>query len=172
MMLEPAMAEMMKGYLEQLPKWGRMVEIGTGFGESTLFFAQTKPSFWIYTIDGFGMVGDGRVWEKFHTDNILVAMDGYKGQHNIIQILGDSQSIPWELPVDCIYIDGDHRYEGCKKDFEIYSPHLKPGGVIFFDDYLQPDNPTNGVKKVVDEILTQGWELLFADITAVVKRKE
>lgn len=171
-MLEPEMAKMMLGYLEKIPAKGRMVEIGTGWGESTLFFALAKPKYKIYTIDAFGMVGDGRVWDKLHADNIYKAVNYYKEANNVIQILGDSQSVPWELPVNCIYLDGDHRYDGVKKDFEIYSPYLKDGGIIFFDDYLQPGNPTNGVKKLVDEICLNGWELLFEGITAAVKRRD
>ena len=103
------------------------------------------------------MVGDRRVWPSLHADNILRAAHYYSQAKNIIQIIGDSQKVPWELPVDCIYIDGDHRYEGCKKDFEIYSPYLKEWGIIFFDDYIQPGNPTNGVKKLVDEICLRQW---------------
>lgn len=172
-MLEEAMAHMMTGYLETLPDTGRMVEIGTGWGESALFFALTKPGWTIYTIDGFGMVGDGRIWKEFQSGNILKARSQYGSAPNIIQILGDSQAMPWELPVDCIYLDGDHRYEGCKRDFDIYSPHLKPGGIIFFDDFYQPNNPTNGVQRVVEELCAEDgeWELLFADITAAVKKK-
>lgn len=170
-MLEPEMAKIMADYLNKLPDKGRMVEAGTGYGESTLFFSIYKPQYTIYTIDSFGMFGDGRVWPELHADNIYKAYNEYKGSKNIIQILGNSQSVPWEIPVDCIYLDADHRYEGVKKDFEIYSPYLKENGYIFFDDYIQPGNPTNGVKRLVEEICKDGWELLFADITAVVKRK-
>ena|ERR1700741_2338307 len=171
-MLDPRMADMMNNYLAEMPEEGRMVEIGTGYGESTLFFAMAKPRWTIYTIDGFGMVGDGRIYKSLHADNIYKAIYHYYRAGNIIQILGDSQKVPWELCINCIYLDGDHRYEGCKKDFEIYSPHLYRDGIIFFDDYYQPNNPTNGVKKLVHEICDTGnWELLFADITAAVKRK-
>lgn len=170
-MLSPDMARMMKVYLDILPDKGRICDIGTGFGESALFFAESKPNYIVYSVDAFGMVGDGRVWKEFHADNILYAINNYKSANNIIQILGNSQTVKWELPVDAIYLDADHRYEGVKKDFEVYSPWLKDGGYIFFDDYLQAGNPTNGVKRLVDKICEDGWELLFADITATVRRK-
>lgn len=170
-MLIPEMAKMMSFFLDRLPDSGSMVEIGTGYGESALFFASYKPNYTVYTIDAFGMVGDGRVWKEFHADNVLKAIDYYGKAKNIIQILADSQRVPWTIPVECIYIDGDHRYEGCRRDFEIYSPWLNEGGIIFFDDYEQANNPTNGVKKLVDEICLNGWELLFEGITATVKKK-
>jgi hypothetical protein len=37
---------------------------------------------------------------------------------------------------DFLFIDGDHTYEGVKSDFEMYSPLVKPGGVIAFHDIL------------------------------------
>lgn len=37
-------------------------------------------------------------------------------------------------PVDFLFIDGDHNYEVCKSDFELFSPLVRPGGVIGFHD--------------------------------------
>ncbi|HVO28645.1 MAG TPA: class I SAM-dependent methyltransferase [Candidatus Paceibacterota bacterium] len=37
-------------------------------------------------------------------------------------------------PLDFLFIDGDHTYEGVKKDFELYSPLVRKGGVIAFHD--------------------------------------
>ena len=36
--------------------------------------------------------------------------------------------------VDFLFIDGDHTYEGVKKDFEMYSPLVNKGGIIGFHD--------------------------------------
>ncbi len=36
--------------------------------------------------------------------------------------------------IDFLFIDGDHTYEGVKKDFEMYSPLVKKGGVVGFHD--------------------------------------
>lgn len=37
-------------------------------------------------------------------------------------------------PVDLLFIDGDHTYEGVKKDWEMYSPLVRPDGLIVFHD--------------------------------------
>lgn len=37
-------------------------------------------------------------------------------------------------PVDMLFIDGDHTYEGVKADYELYSPLVRPGGIIGFHD--------------------------------------
>jgi predicted O-methyltransferase YrrM len=37
--------------------------------------------------------------------------------------------------IDAIYIDGDHTYNGCKKDIEQWLPKVKKGGLIAGDDF-------------------------------------
>jgi predicted O-methyltransferase YrrM len=37
-------------------------------------------------------------------------------------------------PVDFLFIDGDHRYEGVRRDFELYEPLVGPGGIVAFHD--------------------------------------
>ncbi|ADV64753.1 O-methyltransferase-like protein [Desulfurococcus mucosus DSM 2162] len=44
--------------------------------------------------------------------------------------------------VDSLFIDGDHSYEGVKRDFEMYSPLVKKGGIIAFHDIV-PGPPEN-----------------------------
>ena len=36
--------------------------------------------------------------------------------------------------IDFLFIDGDHTYEGAKRDFNIYSSLVKEGGIIAFHD--------------------------------------
>jgi predicted O-methyltransferase YrrM len=37
-------------------------------------------------------------------------------------------------PLDFLFIDGDHSYEGVKQDFEMYSPLVRKGGLVAFHD--------------------------------------
>jgi len=55
---------------------------------------------------------------------------------NVKRILGACQ-------LDFLYIDGDHSYEGVKKDFEMYSPLVRKGGIIAFHDIV-PHSPESG----------------------------
>lgn len=43
--------------------------------------------------------------------------------------------------VDFMFLDGDHRYEGIRRDFELYHGLARPGGMIAFHDIV-PDNHT------------------------------
>lgn len=38
--------------------------------------------------------------------------------------------------IDLLFIDGDHRYAGVKRDFRLYSPIVKQNGLIVFHDIL------------------------------------
>lgn len=42
---------------------------------------------------------------------------------------------PSRLPIDLVYIDGDHRYEHVRHDILAWSEHVRPGGIIAGHDY-------------------------------------
>jgi predicted O-methyltransferase YrrM len=53
--------------------------------------------------------------------------------------------------IDFLFIDGDHTYEGVKQDWEMYSPLVRPGGLIAFHDVAGNYDDTQ-VKRHWDEI--------------------
>lgn len=55
--------------------------------------------------------------------------------------------------VDFLFIDGDHSYEGVKKDFEMYSPLVAKGGIVAFHDIV-PGRPEDvgGVPRFWSEV--------------------
>ena len=57
-------------------------------------------------------------------------------------------------PVCLLFIDGDHSYDGVKKDFALYSPLVKREGIIAFHDIAPSPNDSgkNGVPKFWVEI--------------------
>jgi len=64
-------------------------------------------------------------------------------------ILGDSKELKWDKPIDILFIDGDHAYEGVKADFERYEPFVKKDGLILMHDVTFP---RYGVKDLWKEI--------------------
>ncbi len=38
--------------------------------------------------------------------------------------------------IDVLFIDGDHSYEGVSKDYELYNPFVRKGGIIAFHDII------------------------------------
>ena len=175
--IEQSTALAFNEYLTKLPEEGRLVEIGTGGGDSTLIIALVKPKWIIYTIDVFDFWGIDTGWEATESGKGIVnrvdlpmvraRWEGF-GANNIIQIAQDAKKVPWELPVNAIFIDGNHSYESCKKDFEKYFPFLIDGGFIFFHDYWRDDF---GVKQFVGELCQKDWMLLYSKYMAVIAKE-
>ena len=64
--------------------------------------------------------------------------------------------------MDFLFIDGDHSYDGVKKDFEMYSPLLAPGGMIAFHDIVDgPEASVGGVPKFWRELKAGHTHLEF-----------
>ena len=62
------------------------------------------------------------------------------------QLIGDNG-------IDFLFIDGDHSYEGVKKDYEMYSPLVKSGGIIAFHDIVPgPTECVGGVPRFWSEL--------------------
>lgn len=154
-MLKQEVADKMRELITPMDV-NRILEIGTGWGESAKFFSELKPDATIYTIDGFGLYGDGRIYSEFNHDTVKKIIDGHA--KNVIQVLGNSAFINWQLSHEILFIDGDHTLGGCWCDFKNYSPLLNWDGLIIFDDYTQENNPKNGVKECVHDVLSYNSE--------------
>ena len=67
--------------------------------------------------------------------------------------LGRLETLLQGKPLDFLFIDGDHTYEGVKKDFEMYSPLVRPGGWIGFHDIVaRPQQPSIQVHRLWNEL--------------------
>jgi len=73
----------------------------------------------------------------------------------------------WKLTIDMLFIDGDHSYEGVKGDWEMFSPFVRPFGVVIFHDTiwdLKPDMQYHradmGVPKFVDGLRAEGYPVI------------
>lgn len=53
--------------------------------------------------------------------------------------------------LDFVFVDGDHSYEGCKQDIELWLPKVKKGGWIGGHDYKHSKAALHGVDKAVEE---------------------
>jgi predicted O-methyltransferase YrrM len=76
----------------------------------------------------------------------------------------------WSHPIDLIFIDGDHSYEGVKADWDLFVPHVSPFGVVVFHDTLwdlRPDPKLSradmGVPRFVDELRATGYPVITVD---------
>ena len=61
--------------------------------------------------------------------------------------------------IDVLFIDGDHSYEACREDWQVWHPHIRVGGVIAFHDARGPRGSA-GPTRVVAELFRErpAWE--------------
>lgn len=57
--------------------------------------------------------------------------------------------------IDLLFIDGDHRYDGVKRDYTLYSPYVAPGGLIAFHDVIVQHDPRAQVDKLWNQLKKQ-----------------
>jgi predicted O-methyltransferase YrrM len=52
--------------------------------------------------------------------------------------------------LDFLFIDGDHSYNGVSRDFEMYSPFVREGGIVAFHDIVPDARSRDGVASAAD----------------------
>lgn len=91
----------------------------------------------------------GGEWGGGYQPSDVPRLRGYAKQNQrLVLIPADSHQIETcrdlhdclQGPVDFLFIDGDHSYEGAKADFEDYSQFVRPGGWIAFHDIVDHPN--------------------------------
>jgi predicted O-methyltransferase YrrM len=152
-----------------VPDRGVIVEIGSCQGRSAAYMAaalRPKSKVLIYCVD-LWMLGVDRTPERHHSVGGYLRFKGNLFSlglfKHIVPIMCESTKLAkvWTLPIDLLFIDGGHKYEEVKADYESWAKFVKPGGVIAFHDYTtwQP------IKKMVDSKLNlkKDWEFLSLD---------
>jgi len=120
-----------------------VVEIGTANGGTLFLFANVTNPKRVVSIDlPYGSFRDGYSFGKIPLYKSL----GKKGIIKLIRANSHNDStfnkLKKELDnrqVDILFIDGDHTYEGVSKDFQMYSPLVKKGGIVAFHDIVIHD---------------------------------
>lgn len=164
--------EMMRGILH--PE-ADLCEVGVFLGEfsSTLLRFRPKRLTLIDMWEGQMISGDAdgnnhkganmeNVWEDIQrVAKEIPAVDLRRGKSQDILLTLEDESY------DMIYIDGDHSYEGVKRDLELAWPKVRKGGFLCGHDYEINKakcwfNYNFGVRRAVDEFLGQRGLSLYA----------
>jgi MMP 1-O-methyltransferase len=139
-------------------KKGTIVEIGSFKGKSTVFLAKGSLAGKKIKIVAI----DPHISNLEHTDKkssypIFKANLKKAGvAQMVVPIVAKAEDAvkKWKKPISFLWIDGDHSYEGVKKDFDLWSPFVIEGGLIAFHDSTVSD-----VQKVVGEsIISKGFK--------------
>jgi glycosyltransferase involved in cell wall biosynthesis len=132
------------------------VDLGVDYGFSTFSFAIPRVGH-VYGIDNF--VGDdfvGTDENRLKYDFVTMKREKLHLQDNLTLIEGDFNEVAetWYREIDILHIDGSHKYEDIKQDFETWSKFVRDGGVILMHDTCVESLNGNeyGVKKFFDEL--------------------
>jgi len=149
--------ELVKRVQQISPK--RVCEIGTFKGGTLFIWCQlAAPDACIYSIDlpggQFGGGYDERSIPFFQSFcRPGQRLECLRGSSHDEAIRGAMQRGLNGDALDFLFIDGDHSYEGVKRDFEFYSPLVRPGGLIGFHDIVKREQqPDIEVHKFWNEI--------------------
>jgi predicted O-methyltransferase YrrM len=118
----------------------RVVEIGTANGGSLFLFTRVAAEdARIISVDLPGGAFGGSenewkhpIWESFVTNR--QAMRVVRADSHSASTLERVKRELRREPIDFLMIDGDHTYAGVKRDFEMYSPLVRKGGIVAFHD--------------------------------------
>jgi predicted O-methyltransferase YrrM len=118
----------------------RSLEIGTNYG-GTLFLlcALSPPGAKIISLDlPSGPFGGGYprrkipLYRRFprkgqRLDLLRADSHSAETKERVLEILAGER-------LDYLFIDGDHTYDGVQRDFQMYSPLVRSGGIVAFHD--------------------------------------
>lgn len=135
-----------------------VMEIGTCYGGTLCVLSRlAAPDATIISVDlPDGEFGGGYQW--FH---VPIFKSFTRAQQKLHLFRGNSQSpiiqeqvhdVLGDRKIDLLFIDGDHSYEGVKRDFDSYSGLVRKGGMVAFHDIAVHTNTTCQVSAFWDEV--------------------
>ena len=137
--------DILRPYIQALKPKDLLVEIGTYYGKSTLFFRETNPEIRILTID---ICNEKGIYEGYNVEVAERIDQEVLDQGNIFQVIGDSHDVIklFNWGIDLLFIDSLHTYEDTYADLVVWGTHVVSGGTIICHDHV---STFSGVIKAV-----------------------
>lgn len=135
---------------------GPVAEIGRFKGGSTVVFATALPDgieLWSYDLH-VALRPDlsGEQLDRELDD----ALQRLGVRHKVRLLVGDSRTVePPAEPLELLFVDGDHSYDGARADFERWGELVRPGGHLLFHDAVDTGGYGNvypGVARAAAEV--------------------
>lgn len=151
--------------LDRLPKGGVIAEVGVDTGNFSFEILDRCDPAKLHLFD----------LDMTRLTNLAVLNSIAQSGSSIKTHAGDSGvNIP-KMPdgyFDVVYIDGDHGYEGVKRDIKVVLPKLKANGVLIFNDYTVWSAATMqhcGVARAVHEFVRDNpWKLRYIALQSMM----
>lgn len=172
--------EALVGLFQSMPRMGHperstdrvIVEIGTWAGQSAIAL---EEHLWlgdrVFCVDdwrGLPGIRDGANPDKAYR-TFCRNVEPYL-YRTIFPIRMDSSlasdTWPRTLPVDFLFIDGDHSFEGCRADIVNWDRYVRDGGIVCGHDYT-----VGGVREAVESYYGTSHKVHNGNVWSVVKGK-
>jgi predicted O-methyltransferase YrrM len=152
------LSELIELVEEQNPRTA--LEIGTAFGGTLYCWCRlASPDAVVISVDlPGGRWGGGYTQERAEEMRKLFPGPGQQlhlltADSHEQSTLQTVQALLGGEQLDFLFIDGDHSYEGAKRDLEMYGALVRTGGIIAFHDILpHPNQPGCQVDEVWREV--------------------
>ena len=147
---------------------GAMVEVGAYCGKSTVYIgaAARRTGSVLFSLDHHrGSEENQSGWEH-HDPTVVDARSGRMDtlpffrrtiedaglEDVVVALVGRSEVIApvWRTPLAFLFIDGGHGTEPANADYEMWTPHVSPGGLLAVHDVF-PD-PADGGRPPYEQI--------------------
>src|SRR5215217_5611829 len=125
-------------------------ETGTYWGFSTAYLAaalQDKGAGKVYTFDAYNQAG------KHIPKSLASHVEVFRGKPSI-EIM---PNVLARVTPDLFFQDSMHDYEGVAQELEVITPYLKPGAVVLFHDFAEPQ-----VRQAAGDVL-KGYDIFLLD---------
>jgi len=125
------------------------IEIGSYLGASSVFIAsglnESSNLFCVDTWENDAMSeGKRDTFSQFKHNTIK-----YSTKIRPIRKTSVDAAKSFDFPVDAVFFDGDHSYEGIKADIDAWFPKIKKNGLVILHD----SGWAQGVQRVIEEDL-------------------
>ena len=115
------------------------VEMGVLLGEYSWGLLHSSKIETLYSVDKWS--SKRKWWDDVHRRTAGYVLSEFGSRSQIIQ--GDSCEVAAQFAdqsLDFVYIDGNHRYKGIKRDFRCWYPKVKVGGIVAGHDWVREED--------------------------------
>lgn len=153
-MIRPVHRNMFPLFLNSLGFNGTAVEVGVAEGHYAAEFLPLWSGKYVMVdrwahVDGYDDIMNGPDFE--HEERYRQALEVAAQHPGRVMVMRTDSALAAasfeDRSLDFVYIDGDHSFEGCKRDILAWAPKIRHGGVLAGHDYF--NHPPFEVRRAV-----------------------